>query len=274
MIDAASYTERIPMKDLFVSIPTSSALPDGTIHYITQGTGPPLLLLHSAWGSGRFWLPVMGPLSQQFTVFAPDMLGHGDSAKPAPGYSIPEYAKSKLHFMDALRIDKAYLVGNSTGATISIEIAASYSERVNKLVVAGLPVLENDEERAGREATLRATLDDQGSPRPFTLEELKMWFAHPSEELRALANETRSKAGPDLMEVPRAVYAFEVLPRLSQISCPTLILYGEKDGLRGKEHKLLDGIRGSRLVLLPEAGHIPQLDDPEGFVREVLDFLC
>jgi pimeloyl-ACP methyl ester carboxylesterase len=215
----------------------------------------------------------MGSLGQHYTVYAPDLLGHGDSAKPAPGYSILEHAKSEVDFMDILGISTAYVVGNSTGATIATEMAASYPGRVNKLVVAGLPVLENDEERAGRAARLRTTLDDHGNPRPFILEELRMWFAHPTEELLTLANETRPKVGPDMMEAPRAVYAFEVLSRLSHISCPTLILYGEKDELRGKEHKLLQGIRDSRLVLLPEAGHIPQLDNPEGFVAAVVDFL-
>ena len=89
-----------------------------------------------------------------------------------------------------------------------------------------------------------------------------------------MANETRFKAGPRMMEVPKAVYAFEVIARLPRINCPTLILYGEKDELRGKEHKLLHGIQGSRLLLLPEAGHIPQLDDPDGFAREVLAFFA
>ena len=135
------------MKDGFVSIPTSNRLPDGRMHYITHGAGPPLLLLHSAWGSGKFWLPVMGPLGQHYTVYAPDMLSHGDSAKPVPGFTIEEYAKSKVDFLDALGIDKAYLVGNSTGATISVELAASYPDRVEKMVVAGLPVLEDEEER-------------------------------------------------------------------------------------------------------------------------------
>ena len=261
------------MKDGTVNIPTSERVPNGTIHYITHGTGPPLLMLHSAWGSGRFWVPVMETLGRHYTIYAPDMLSHGDSAKPVPGFTIEEYAKSKVDFMAALGIDKACVVGNSTGATISVELAASFPERVEKLVIAGAPVLENDEERAWRADRLRATLDEDGTPRPFVLDDLKMWFAHPKEEQLALANETRPKAGPDLMEVPRAVYAFEVLSRLSFISCPTLVLYGEKDELRGKEHKLTQGIRGAELAILPEAGHIPHLDDPEGFAKVVLEFL-
>ena len=260
------------MKDGFVSIPTSSRVPDGTMHYITHGSGPPLLMLHSAWGSGQFWVPVMEPLGQHYTVYAPDMLSHGDSAKPVPGFTIEEYAKSKVEFMNSLGIDKAHVVGNSTGATISVELAASFPERVEKLVVAGAPVLEDDEERTWRADRLRATLEENGNPRPFVLDELKMWFANPKEEQLTLANETRPEAGPDWMEVPRAVYAFEVLSRLSHISCPTLILYGEKDELRGKEHKLVQGIRGAQLAILPQAGHIPQLDDPEGFARVVLEF--
>ncbi len=53
----------------------------------------------------------------------------------------------------------------------------------------------------------------------------------------------------------------------------TLVLYGEEDNLREKEQKLLQGIRNSRLAILPKTGHIPQLEDPDGFVRVVLEFL-
>ena len=52
-----------------------------------------------------------------------------------------------------------------------------------------------------------------------------------------------------------------------------LVLYGEEDNLRGKEHKLLQSIRNSKLAILPKTGHIPQLEDPDGFVRVVLEFL-
>lgn len=65
---------------------------------------------------------------------------------------------------------------------------------------------------------------------------------------------------------------FEVLSKLSPMFCPMLILDWEKGEQRRKEHKLLQGIAGTRLVLIPEAGHIPQLDDPEGIIRVVLDF--
>ena len=252
---------------------TTVQIPDGVVNYAHAGSGPPLLLLHSAWGRWRFWLPVIDGLAEHFTVYAPDMIGHGDSARRRPGYTIPDFAKSVVDFMGAIGVDRAHVVGNSFSGTTSIELAAANPECIEKLVLVAPPTLLTDEEREARLAGFRAMTDAGGNLRPMTLDETRIWFASPTHELLTLVNGSIAKISPEPLELARTVYYFDPLPRLPKIACPTLVLYGDQDNLLGRERILLQSIPDSRLEIFPGAGHLPHLEDPAGFTEVVLQFL-
>src|SRR6478672_5413920 len=87
-----------------------------TIHgheraYRMCGSGPALLLLHGIGDSSASWVPLMRPLAEQYTVIAPDLLGHGESDKPRADYSVAAYANGMRDLLDVLDIDKATVVG-------------------------------------------------------------------------------------------------------------------------------------------------------------------
>ncbi|RYJ00083.1 MAG: alpha/beta fold hydrolase, partial [Actinomycetales bacterium] len=93
------------------------------------GTGPALLLIHGMACDSSTWDDVIGPLSEHFTVIAPDLLGHGDSDKPNGDYSIGGYANGMRDLLTVLGIDKVTIVGHSFGGGVAMQFAYQFPER-------------------------------------------------------------------------------------------------------------------------------------------------
>ncbi len=109
-----------------------------TIHYIEEGRGKPMILIHGWLCWGAYWKKIIPLIKDQYHIYAPDLLGHGISDKPLSRkgtYSTVAQAKRIIAFMDALHIQSAYLVGHSMGGEISAIIAIVKPERVKKLVL-------------------------------------------------------------------------------------------------------------------------------------------
>ncbi len=115
--------------DLADTVPT----PSGNMHFIKKGTGYPVVLLHPAGTSVWVWETVLETLSQSFTYYAFDMMGHGDSDKPNRQFNIPDYARALDQACQILNIHRTHVVGNSVGAVLAIETTASFPERQNLL---------------------------------------------------------------------------------------------------------------------------------------------
>jgi pimeloyl-ACP methyl ester carboxylesterase len=115
--------------------------------------------------------------------------------------------------------------------------------------------------------------DVQGNPQPLSMADLAMSFAHPNAELLNWFNRERAKAGLWVKKTMIAISLYDVFPKLRLVKCPTLILFGDKDILRDREKTLLQGIKGAKHALIEDAGHVPQVEKPEFFLREVSRFL-
>ena len=105
-------------------------------HYLKSGTGPPVLLLHGGASDSRDWLSTMNSLSDIFTLYAPDLLGFGQNERNSDGYYLSEFGDFVLEFMDAVGLERPFLVGHSFGGRLSLEIALHHPERVQRLVLA------------------------------------------------------------------------------------------------------------------------------------------
>ena len=168
-------------------------VPEGRIHFEKTGSGPPIVMLHPLGTSTWTWSTVMEPLGQHFTCYAFDMLGHGLSDKPADNFGMPDWATSMDHAMQVLNIHRAHVIGNSVGSVLAMELAASYPDRVDRLVLVGAPVFDpkTAPERLKEGA---AGYDDKGMPIPRTLEEIKAagsLFANPRAEWVDMNNDSR-----------------------------------------------------------------------------------
>jgi pimeloyl-ACP methyl ester carboxylesterase len=258
-------------RDLTDSVPT----PEGNIHFIKQGEGYPLVMLHPLGMSIWAWHAVIDSLSNHYTCYAFDMLGHGESDKPSRHFNLPDYAFSLDHACQVLNIHRAHIVGNSVGAVLATETAASFPERVDKLVLVGCPVWDfNTAPQRIQEAS--GGYDDSGLPKPRTLEELKAatTFADPRPEWVEANNRSRDQAGLWVGKLFESLAYYDIMSRLPRISAATtLVMYGEVDRLRSGEELLHNNIVRASKTVLSGLGHVPQIEDPEAFVDALLPFL-
>ena len=258
-------------RDLTDMVPT----PEGDMHFVKMGAGFPLVLLHPLGTSTWAWNTVIEPLSQHYTCYAFDMLGHGESAKPTRHFNIPDYAQALDHACQLLNIHRGHYVGNSVGAILATEMAASFPERLDKLVLVGCPVWDSFTAKQRLQETAGGYEAD-GMPKPRTMQEMKdgTTFAEPQQEWVDSMNGTRAQAGLWVGKLMESLAHYDVMSRLPRIQASaTLVMYGEVDRLRDGEELLHNNIVNASKTVLPGLGHIPQIEDPEAFVGALLPFL-
>ena len=235
-----------------------------------------MVLIHAFSVDRRMWAPQIALLEHRFRVVRYDLRGHGKSEGPSAPYAPHEDLRSVL---DALDISRATLIGLSAGATIATDFAIAYPNRVARLVLAspGLsghvpstpltwtqPVFQaagaGDAEGAARlwaDTPIMAVRNDLSvapAVRDLVMSNVRLWTY---------------KANPAQQLTPPAI------TRLSEITCPTLVILGEQDLPHIKEiaSLLIKGIAGARLVTIPRAGHMVNLDARETFNRAVEAFV-
>lgn len=250
----------------------SIKLEEGRISYLTDGQGPPLLLLHSLGVSSESWSKVIEPMSQSWSVYALDMLGHGYSDKPPRNFLIEDYARTVVEFSDRLGLSQIVLCGNSVGALVALEVAAGYSEKVKALILVGCPGWDAWG-RIERLMLSALNYDLEGNPLPATKEQLATSYTRVTSELIDWVNQQRTKAGQWMKKTMIAIGLYDVIPKLPLVRCPTLVVFGSEDLLREHEVALLKGISDTKHAIIHDAGHLPQMDCPESFIQEVKQFL-
>ena len=248
-------------------------LPDGKMHYQSLGEGSPLLLLHPMGTSVYAWSRVMRQLASGHTIYALDAMGQGDSDKPKKDYTIEEFANAVVNFMKAKSIAKASLVGNSIGAVFAAQVAAANPAMVDKLVLVGCPCRETEKERQESLASLKTRYDEKGMPFPRTMETLKQSYTQVSPELLAKVNDDLRKAGVWAYKTSVAFNDYDIVTAFKKIKAPSLVIFGERDMLGDKETAIKNYVKGSQLEIIPDAGHLPQMDNPEAFLKVVEPFL-
>ena len=250
-------------------------VPEGRIHFVKSGSGSPVVLFHPLGTSTWAWHTVMDSLGQRFTCYAFDMLGHGESDKPGKDFAMSDYAQAMDHAMQVMNIHRAHVIGNSVGAVLGVELAASYPDRIDRLVLVGAPVTDPlTAPQRLKEAATR--YDDKRMPLPRSREDLKAakTFVNPRDEWVVKTNELRAQAGAWVWKTQEALAWYDIVSRLPLVKAvSTLVLYGEHDRLRDSEDVLRNNLPNASKVVLPGLGHLPQIEDPEAFISAVLPFL-
>jgi len=122
--------------------------------FVKIGTGPVLLLLHGLGCDHTSWDPVIDSLARRYTVIAPDLLGHGQSAKPRADYSIGGYANAMRDLLTVLGIESVTVVGHSLGGGVAMQFAYQFPERTERMVLVAPGGIGRDVTRAVRAVTL------------------------------------------------------------------------------------------------------------------------
>jgi 3-oxoadipate enol-lactonase len=249
------------------------------IHYLQEGAGRDLVLLPGLGASVHVWYAQLKGLSSVLRVTALDPRGHGQSGKPAGPYSMRLLADDVAGTLRHAEINSAVVVGSSMSALVAVELAAAYPELVNALVlVGGFPVLgaagkERFEARArmaetegmGPLADL-VTAGALGAHTHATQPALVGLFRHV-----LLANDPTAYAA-----ACRAIRDADATPLLGQVHCPTLILWGAQEQVAPlpAAQALKAGISHAEMCVIPDAGHLPFLEQPGAFNAALTQFVA
>ncbi|MGH7207835.1 MAG: alpha/beta fold hydrolase [Nitrospiraceae bacterium] len=248
--------------------------------YTDQGQGTPIVFIHGFPLSRAMWDPQINALSGQFRVITMDLRGHGESDAPLWLYTMDQFADDVKGLLDHLSIHQAVLAGFSMGGYVVFAFYRKYANRVKGLVLADTrPQPDSTEGKAGRFKTAQTAYTD-GAKAIAEMMLPKLLSPASLQGQSGLVQKVRTM----MTEIPVTGIAGDLMamaerpdsvPTLKQISCPTLIIVGELDGLTPPaDAKLMaDSIRGARLQTIPAAAHLSNLEQPEAFNRAVKSFL-
>ncbi len=264
------------------------------VAYRSAGEGPPVVLIHGIAGSSTTWGGVLPPLAANHTVVAPDLLGHGESAKPRGDYSLGAYASGIRDLMTALGHDQATIVGHSLGGGIAMQFAYQFPERCERLVLIASGGLGKEVSPILRAMTLPGAeyalpvLLTQGlhgvveriastagkvgvRPDPLLTEIWESWTRlTDARARRAFIHTIRSvidMAGQRVSARDRLYLAREM---------PTMIVWGDRDGVIPVEHARIghELMPGSRLEIFEGVGHFLPVQEPGRLVALLEDFMA
>jgi 4,5:9,10-diseco-3-hydroxy-5,9,17-trioxoandrosta-1(10),2-diene-4-oate hydrolase len=257
------------------------------INYVELGKGPPMLLIHGLGGSWQNWLETIPFFARAHRVVAPDLPGFGASPLPPEKISIPGYGRLLDGFCAAVGLERGVVVGHSMGGFIAAEVAIQHAARVDKLVLvsaAGITAEHQRNERAlavmrrfEAALTFAATHPKPGFfMRPRARRAMRLVFAHPDRLPGPLLVEQAKGGGkPGFVDALDALSAYPIRDRVQRISVPTLIVWGDGDKLVPlRDADVFEElIPNARKVVYPDTGHVPMLERPARFNRDVETFL-
>jgi pimeloyl-ACP methyl ester carboxylesterase len=262
------------------------------VNFSIAGQGPAVVLIHGVAGRAAQWDKTVQLLAEHHTVVAPDLLGHGDSAKPRGDYSLGAHASGIRDLLVALKIERASIVGHSLGGGIAMQLAYQFPERCERLVLVSSGGLGGEVHALLRAATLPGSefvlpllahprVVDIASVIPRALGWLGLRTRVDLEEMaRGYQSLSNAEARSAFIHTLRGVIdptgqRINASDRLYLASkMPSLIVWGCRDRIIPVEHAqpAHNAMPGSRLELFEEAGHFPHLDDPLRFTRTLEAF--
>jgi 2-hydroxy-6-oxonona-2,4-dienedioate hydrolase len=248
------------------------------IRYLEDGhSGQNLILMHGLGGYAERWSNLMPYLNKKYHMFAPDLIGYGQSDKPSVDYTPEFFVKFVFDFMEALGINKACMIGTSLGGQIVAECAAAQSPIIEKIILispAGIMRKSTPPLDAYTMAALYPTIESVKSAyhmmvapdkqvSDISIERFVNNMSRPNAKMVFLSTLLGLKNAPDVSE------------KLESINIPALVIWGEEDKLIPFEyaHQFVSLIKGCKLISMPGCGHSPYVEDPEKLSQLIIKFL-
>jgi pimeloyl-ACP methyl ester carboxylesterase len=273
-MDSASGIERIRIGDLAVAVSDA-------------GNGPPVVLLHGLGCGRRMWFHQIPALQNRFRVIAYDRRGHGltDAPATATEYSAAHLARDLVGVLDALKIERAAIVGFSLGGGPALALAASKPERVSRLVLADVGAGADDPVKIEGMVRRWIKLIDQGAADELVCEMLrselfKVYARRNKRRLEHMAALIRATPLNGLRFTLSEVLAkrkslFRLTDVLKAVRAPTLVLVGQHDYVCSKASKLIaQTIPNASLKIIEDSGHMSPLEQPAAFTTALAEFLA
>jgi pimeloyl-ACP methyl ester carboxylesterase len=262
------------------------------IRYLAAGEGPPLVLLHALGESALDWRWVLPALAHTNRVYAPDLPGFGYSAKPSAEYSPAFFTRFVGAYLDALGLDRTAVVGNSIGGLAALRLALSEPARITALGLVASAGLGQEVTYALRLPTLPGYGEAAVAWGKTPLGALgRAWsrvpllFGRP-EHVPAewITEQTKIGQLPGFTEATTAALRAQVdlggqrevlVDQLPHLQMPALVIWGERDRVfpYSQGQKALSHLRQGSLELVPDCGHLPQVERPDRFTAILGRFL-
>jgi 3-oxoadipate enol-lactonase len=246
-----------------------------------EGPGDPVVLLHAFPVNGRMFEPQMEALSEERRVVAPDYPGFGRSPRTPAQPDVRYYAEAVRRLLDRLGIERVVLGGVSMGGYVAFGCLRLFPERVSGLILANTrPEPDSEEVRENRKNMARRVAEE-GVEVLIELQMERLLARDTLENDAAVVEKVRAMI---LESSPNGVVAAlgamrdrpDSTPLLASIEVPTLVIGGEEDEISSPEvmEAMAEKIPNSRHVTLPRAGHLSNLEAPEGFNSALKEFLA
>ena len=253
---------------------------------LQAGQGEDLIFLHGTSGHLEAFSRNIAAHAEHFRCHAIDMLGHGLTEKPDYLYERARYVEHLLAYMDAEKIDKAHLCGESLGGTVAAWFASEHPERIGKLslVAAGGTVANPANMKRLKETTTEAAMNDDPA---LTRKRLELLMFEPEGNVTDELVDIRYRVyhQPDFQQNLDNLLCLQDMEvrsrnlldedRMARIQAPTLVVWPRENplGEMSQASEMHEGIRGSELVIFEGCGHWPQYEQPERFNEAHLAFL-
>lgn len=247
------------------------------LEYVEQGaaSGLPMILLHGYTDSWRSFELVLPHLPKNIRAFALSQRGHGDSERPASGYSPKDFAADVAAFMDAMKLKRAVIVGHSMGSQIALRLALDHPERLSGLALVG--AFKTVQGNAGAKEILdqvKKMTDpvDYGFVRQFQQSTLHKPIS--TTFLEAVVRESAKVPARVWRSALAGLMETDFSTEFSRIKLPTLIVWGDQDLFcpRSDQDALTTAIKGAKFLIYAGAGHTPHWEEPERFANDLMAF--
>lgn len=251
-------------------------LPSGVnLHYAVQGRtdGEPVVLLHGVGDSWRSFELTLPHIPDRYRVYALSLRGHGSSDAPQAGYTHQDFAGDVIAFLESMNLRGVTLVGHSMGSFVAQAVAARDAGRIRALVLVGSGpggALRVDTE-------MRAAFETM-SRNPQYARDFQSSMAHqpvPAAFLETTIEAAATVPSHAWAQLGDVVHSAETEAGLAAIKVPTLLIWGDRDGLvvREDQDALVRKIKGARLIVYPATGHVPHWEYPERFAADLVAFI-
>jgi len=249
------------------------------LNCVIEGEGPWLTLSHSLACNLSMWDPQMAVLRKHYKVLRFDTRGHGASSAPAGAYTLEQMADDVHGLFAELGIKRTHWAGLSMGGMIGETYALKYPGVFQSMVLAdttsrrppNAAQMWGDRIRTAREQGMEALVEGT----------LERWFTEPYRESHP---DVMARIGDDIRNTPvagfsgccEAIAKIDVLDRLKDIDCPALVIVGAQDHGTPPEmaRQIHANLRGSDLLIIPDAAHLSNVEQPEVFNRALTEFLA